>query len=483
MELPNLDSERKWMFFLGIFLFFLVAKEAYTVPLTHDEYNTIVCSQTSFWDIVTYKDPVPNNHILNTLFIKLNIKLFGDCLFTNRLHNFLFFIPFFIFTVLSSRLLFKDTWVRITLIFLIVLQPFLLDFFAVTRGYGLSVAFQMISIYYLIKRIQLGQSKDLIYATIWAGVSVYANFTLLNYFIPLMVILSIDSIRRWYGDDHKKLTKEMLSLFGLAIFLLLIIIVPVQKMVATKQFVYWGSKGFFEDTAKHLILNLRSGVEYFGSSSELIYHGVLTFIIILFITGVFFIFKLKDKSLHINFFALPVLIIIYNLAQFHILNVPFLNARTALFFIPVVAIPLAMALESIYKAKMTIGFILILIINALMLQHFIRGYNVKVIHEWSYDSNTFEVLDYLKEQVENGHVPKPVKINCYWIFYPSLKYHIDHGYNDYIEMAPYNTKIEDEAQSLFYYTESGEKEKMLKRFEVVKEYSWGSRLLMKAKPE
>lgn len=79
---------------LGFILFFLIAKEAIVLPLTHDEGNTIHCSTTPFWDIITFKDPVPNNHILNTLFIKFNQLLFGDSLTVARLHNILSFIPF-----------------------------------------------------------------------------------------------------------------------------------------------------------------------------------------------------------------------------------------------------------------------------------------------------------------------------------------------------------------------------------------------------
>lgn len=481
MYLLKLDIESKWFLFVGVFLFFLVTKEAYTVPLTHDEYNTIACSQTSIWDIITYKDPVPNNHILNTLLIKLNIEVFGDHLYTNRLHNFLFFIPFYIFTILLSRLLFKDTWLKVTVVFLIVLQPYLLDFFAVTRGYGLSVALQMISLYYLAKRIKDGQKSDIVKSAIWAAVAVYANFTLLNYFIPLIILLAVDSGFRSYKADKKILSGEMTILALITSLLGLLIIIPITKMVSTKQFVYWGNSGFFEDTVKNLISNLRSGVDYFGASGEVIYYAVLGFIVLILLLGGFLIFHQKEKSMQIYFYSLLGLIIFYNIAQFYILDIPFLNARTALFFIPIVSIAFSLGTEAIIKYSKTTGLFLLLLTNSLMLQHFVRGFNVRVIHEWYYDTNTYEVLDYFKNLVETGQVPKPVKVNCYWIFYPSMKYHIDHGYSEFIEMAPYDTKIDNDRQSLFYYTESGEKDKLLPRFDAVKDFGYGSRLIMKTK--
>ena len=479
----KLDIESRWFLLIGLVLFFLVAKEAYTVPLTHDEYNTIFCSQTSIWDIITYKDPVPNNHILNTLLLKLNIAVFGDQLFTNRLHNFLFFIPFYWFTILVSRLLFKSVWLRVTLVLLIAFQPFLLDFFAVTRGYGLSVTFQMISLYYFIKRIKDGDQKYILLSLFWAALGVYANFTLLNYFIPLLVLFSIDSIRKLYRTNKALMVREIGFMMAIASILFLMIIVPVQKMVQTKQFVYWGNKGFFEDTVKQLIISMRSGVEYFGTSNESVYVLVLGFISVIFAAGIFFLRQLKNKDFHIYFCSILLLIILYNITQFYILDIPFLNARTALFFIPIVAITFSLSLESILNYSKTAGLILIVLVNSLVVQHFIRGFNVKVIQEWYYDQNTFEVLEFLKHLAESGQVPKPVKVNCYWIFYPSLRYHVDHGFSEFIELAPYDTKIDNDMQSTFYYTESSEKDKLLSRFDIIQEYGWGSRIIMKAKTQ
>lgn len=479
MALKKLDFEIKLFIVIGLFIFYLVTKEAYTVPLTHDEYNTIACSQTSFRDIVTYKDPVPNNHILNTLFIKLNIALFGDHLFTNRLHNFLFFIPFFVYLVLSSRLLFKDIGLRIGLVCLIVLQPFLLDFFAVTRGYGLCISFQMISIYYFIKRLRDGNVKDLAKSAGWAAVGVYANFTLLNYFIPLILVLLVSSIRTYFKTNKILFFRECGILFTIASILAIIIIIPVQKMVSTKQFVYWGSKGFYEDTAKQLFIGMRSGVEYFGTTNETLVNLILSFIVSVILLGLVFMYRLKDNKYLIYFYSLLLLIVGYNIAQFYFLEVPYLNSRTALFFIPLVSIVFYLGLESFYNFSKTGGLVLLILTNSLVLQHFIRGFKVNVIHEWSYDASTFEVLDYYKNLVESGQAPKPVKVNCYWIFYPSMRYHVEHGYGEFVELAPYNTKIDDDQQSLYYYTESSEREKLLSRFDIVKDI--GGKLIMKSK--
>ena len=481
MSLSKVSTENKWYFLIGLILFFLVAKEAYVLPLTHDEGNTIHCSTTSLKDIVSYADPVPNNHILNTLLIKLNTSLFGERLFIDRLHNFLAFIPLFFFTLAITKRLFDDIWLRILLLTTIVLQPFLLDFFSVTRGYGLSVALQMISLYYFVRLLYDGKSSDLTKSLVWAALGVYANFTLLNYYIPLSALLIFYSFRQNYKIRNQVFIKEFITIFATGITLLAIIIVPLYKMVSTKQFVYWGNTGFFHDTVKHLTIALRSGVDYFGTTNEVIYSTIIGIIAIIIIIGLIHQWFKKPNTKLYWMMSLLLGVIVYNQLQFYVLDIPFLNARTALFFIPLVSIPLCLSIQNISFANKNIGFALIVLLNGLLLQHFIRGYKVNSNFEWYYDQNTYQVLDHIKSLVEAGQAPKPATLNAYWIFYPSLSYHIAHGYEEYIQIAPWDTKIDQDQSSLFYYTEISEKDKVLPRFDISKDYGSGARLLFRSK--
>ncbi|MEZ4909547.1 MAG: hypothetical protein R2774_01665 [Saprospiraceae bacterium] len=479
----NLKIENKWLIFLGIILTFLVSKEAYVLPLTHDEYNTISCSQTSLWDIISYKDPVPNNHILNTLLLKLNIYLFGEHLFTDRLHNVVFFIPYFVFGVKTSRLIFDNIWIRVTMITLLTLHPFLLDFFSVTRGYGISVSLLMISLYFAILQWQHGKTKHLILSALFCAFGVYANFTLINVLIPLMGILAYYTYTRWFSANKSLFYKDLGMIVLINSILGIMVFNPLYKMVSTKQFVYWGTSGIIHDTVKSLIQSMRTGVEYFGTTNERIFAIVFGFIVIVSVVGCIFNLLFQKNKTYNYLYSLLTLVILYNITQFYVLKIPYLNARTALFFIPLVGIVISISVNTIYKRSKTLGIALLILINAAIVQHFVRGFNVKVNQEWYYDANTYEVLDYVKAMVDFGQLPKPVQMNCYWIFYPSLKYHVDHGYSEYITFAPYDTKIDNDQASLIYYTESGEKDKILHRFDVLKDFGWGSRFVMKAKSQ
>lgn len=476
-----LSSENKWYLILGLILLFLVTKEALVLPLTHDEGNTIYCSTTSIWDIVSYKDPVPNNHILNTLLIKVNQFVFSENLFIARLHNVLSFLPFYIFTIAIAYKLFDSVWLRIFFIFSLVLQPFILDFFSVTRGYGLSLSFMMVSMFYFIKSIQGGTSKDLMWSVLWAAIGVYANFTLLNYFIPMCLFLGYDNYIKNWSFDRKKWIQGVINIVTIGVILLLIIAVPVYKMVSTKQFVYWGTKGFFEDTVKNLIISLRTGVDYFSLPNEWIYGIGVSIVSITLVAANIVNWKNRKGNLLWPMTILLLATATYNQLQFYIFDVPFLNARTALFFVPLVAVPFALSLQIFFERYKTWPMVIILLLLTFQVQHFIRGYSVNGNFEWYYDQNTYQVLDEIKAMVEKGQAPKPVKINCYWIFYPSMSYHVANGYAEYIQIAPWGVKIKDDAESVFYYTEAGEKDQIADKFDILKDFGYGARFLMRAK--
>jgi hypothetical protein len=479
MYVFRLNAEKVAYGILGCLLLLLIFKKAAQIPVTHDEVNTIELSYRSVRDIVSYADPVPNNHILNTLLMKAGHAIYGDRLLMSRFHNVLSFIPFYFFILFMGRLLFTETWLRFAWISVMLLQPYLLDFFSVTRGYGLSVAFEMVSLYYLFKRLDSDETKHLFYALFWAGVGVYANFTLLNYFIPLGFVLLIHSLK-----IHKRMTssgflKEFLLMFITAAILGGISIVPFIRMASTGQFVFWGNQGFFTDTIIPLISSCRVGVPYFKWSNEVIAYlitgGISTVLVMALWIG--------KKNFWTNRLSVAVsllgLVLLYNHLQFWLANVPFLNARTALFLMPLVLLVLTLGIQTLFQHKPALGLCMSLFIGLLSVQHFIRGYNGTSCYEWYYDADTHAVLHEIIKIKENEHIQSPVSVNCHWIFYPSLHYHINHDYPGQIELVPYHKEVQPESNTIFYYTQSDEEEALKARFGVIQRYGWGSRLLLR----
>ena len=311
--------------------------------------------------------------------------------------------------------------------------------------------------------------------------AVYANFTLLNYYIPLCLILLGVTIYDNYNSNRIKLIKHIFILGLITLFLASLCYLPFSKMMATKQFVYWGATGFFHDTVKPLIISIRSGTEYFGWTHEAVIISVLALTILMIASACILYNFHKNKRHFIVSIFLLILIIGYNHVQFYLMEIPFLNARTALFLIPVVVLNIGFGLQAMINDSKPLGLSLVLIYGFLSFQHFVRGFNVKSTFEWYYDENTYDVLKDMDEIIRNENIQKPVKVNCHWIFYPSLSYHIEQKYPEVFELVPYHKELEVNSNAMFYYTQSDEVESLSPKFGPIRDYGWKSRVLLKSK--
>lgn len=460
---------------IGALLFFLVTKEACVHPLTHDEGNTIYMSQNPIWDIITYKDPVPNNHILNTLLIKLNIAIFGDHLLVARAHNVLSFLLLLIFSYKLLHLWNIHPWLKILGFVLVLFQPYLLDFFAVTRGYGLSIAFMVTSLYYLAKHLARNDTKSLIQCFGWMSVAVYANFTILNVYVPLFFVLCLHIYNTYYKEQRSLFYWQMFYIIGIGTFLILLSILPIYRMTSTNQFVFWGSKGFLIDTWYPLMTALKSGVDY-GSITPHAWGNYVLLIFTLSMIGAWTI-QYRDKNSDKNFTYFSFLlygIIGYNLLQYYVLNVPFLNARTALFLLPLVSFVFVYQLEIVRSklSNMVLAFTSVAIL--IMSYHILSGAKVYANYEWYFDKHTYKVIEDLKSISEESG--GKITLNCNWLFYPSLDYHVPRMAKEYIDLAPWGLKIDVDTIYQYYYADYGEIQYLEGRYEKIKDYN-GSALM------
>jgi hypothetical protein len=483
MSFQITNKEIKAYILLGLLLCIYVIAEAYLMPLTHDELSTIGFSRQTITDIITYKDPIPNNHILNTLLLKLHIYIFGDNLITNRLPNILAFVVYYIFTIKLSFLLGKDAFYRSGMVILVTMQPFLFDFFSVARGYGLSLGFLSLSLYYLVLYVKNRRLNQMILSLVFAAIGVVANFTLLNYYIPLVLVsgiyLLIDGKK---SKDHIHSTKGVVFIVGISIILASICYLPFKKMMATNQFQYWGNKSFFHDTVVELVYSLRSGIEYFKWNKVEYAYVISIIIAILFISGFYYYMKTKVKeSYYAVLLSLFVLIIIYNNLQHYLAGVPFLNARTALFFVPLTAMLFVLSIQNIGIKKDWLGIILVSFISIVNIQHFFRANNPRANFEWYQDGETYNVLREINNLIMVYNLPKPVKFDCSWVFHPSMTYHIEKKYQGVIELMPYHKDTQAGSPAVFYYAESWETEALKEHFIAVKDYAWKTKFILMRK--
>ena len=109
--------------------------------MTPDESGSVV-------DFVLPPGPVywqgeANNHLLNTLLMRVSINVLGLSPFAIRLPAVLAGITYCAFAAALSLTLFKENWRRMLLYILLVFNPFLLDYLSAGRGYAFGLAGQL----------------------------------------------------------------------------------------------------------------------------------------------------------------------------------------------------------------------------------------------------------------------------------------------------------------------------------------------------
>lgn len=402
-------------------IFIYVFLRALLLEITYDEAWTIDSFvQLKLIHILNYTPINANNHILNTLLIKLFISLFGDFIIVSRLPNLIAFAFYLFYSYkISSRYL--KPYMGIILFIALFCNPFLLDFFSLARGYGIALAFMISSLYYLIYFVSYYKLKTAYISLILASFSVLSNFPFLNYWLGVFFIIHFSYL---LNRGNRKRFFKLLGISTIVLIALAIIIYePIRKLVQFHGLYYGGNTGFFTDT-------LTSLTAY--SLNQLNNHFIVSIILILFLS-LFLItitlslignpFQLKLLSDRRFFLLLLLLIpILSSIVQFHVLGNLYLIDRAALFYYPLFIIVFVFWANDCRKYQTIFLFNSMILIVALIFNQIIN-INIHKTITWDHDSQTTEILSYLNDYGKSSN--RVVKLDSSWPFQSSIAYYIN----------------------------------------------------------
>lgn len=180
---------------IALLAFFYVALRSFLLSFTIDEsmtYRFVV----GLWEDKNHS----NNHFLNTQLMKVCSRLFGNEAWSLRLPNLISFL-FYLYAV--WRLL-RNAYSKYSFLFGIVVLlalPYMLEFFGLARGYGLSIAFSMLGFSYLISGLSekdsaIDYQKHMILASIYTCLGVASNLSVINVSIALISIIQLHQFIR-----------------------------------------------------------------------------------------------------------------------------------------------------------------------------------------------------------------------------------------------------------------------------------------------
>jgi hypothetical protein len=446
-----------------------------TVPITHDETATVVhYFNFSTWEIMMYPDSWPNNHILNTLITKYFIVIFGNDQWVVRLPNLLSFVLYSlaIFRINKSVLKINSIFF-LPAALLFVANPYLLDFFGLCRGYGISCAIAALSVSYLISGYSCRLEKHVWISLTLSILASYANFSLLVFWCATSLLVWI----YFYSNFSKRFSKIIKPTILIIIITLLyaaLIANPIFKMQSTNQFQYWNSGGFYRQTILSVIDTWRYGSGFITAS---ITHLIAIFILIIITINCLIIINRSLRSsqriivLREPVFVTTMVLLLsafVSMLQTWLLKTPSLFGRTSLFFYPLFIIALTSSLGLLSSTGVKrIQRIVAIVISLFCLFHLAVCLNLNSVREWWFDANTLDVLKYLKDENKN----KDVTLKTNWFFHPSFHFYDYTGKTPWLELSPYDKSIDVNTDAEYYYIFSEDYEELKTKFKIIKKFS------------
>jgi len=434
-------------------------------PLTIDEAGTFInCIHSSYWDIITCKPASANNHILHSLLCKFFIGIFGTGEFAQRLDNLLAQMVFMLFVYLSLKKLFNNGYLILISFLILNLSPFMFDFWCLSRGYGLSLAFMSGSVFYVIKYLQNNRTKDLWLCFLFATGAVYSNLSMVNFFMAIPCTVFLRSIVQPRG--FKTFIKKELAIVVTGCIILGILIaepIYVLKKAGEFDFGYWGTSDIVTDTLRSLI---RESLYKPDNNAPLSAISVLVYLIIssIIVQGLYWtyhIYKYKlnrENKLGFTLWLLLILPAIIIILEHYLLDTKYILNRAGLFFVITYKLSLIYWFYHIGRKMKFLTFVPVTIFALACSYNFMLHIQLDGVRLWWFDRYNVAVID----RVLKNHDPKNgrVKIAVNWQFYGSFYYYQETKYKDKIQVTSLERHPEMNNSYDYYYIDGEELKKM-----------------------
>lgn len=400
---------------MGCLIFSYIAIRSVLLDITYDEAWTLKdFVSLSISNIFTYSPCDANNHLLNTILIKFFYFILPNTIFVARIPNVLASILFILFSYKICQKFFSEKIAVLSFILLLV-NPFLLDFYCQARGYGLGLAFQMGSIYYFLSYIQDSNSKNVFFLLFFSFLSVLSVFVMINFFIAEICIIILISFLR---SSLYSIKSNILYSASFSLCLALIIYIPIIKLIESHSLYYGGRTSFYFDT----LGSLMQFSLYLPSIKAEVYtilnYFLFTFIVIISLS---FLHKQKLISVKNGILLILFLCIIAVIFQFYLFGTLYVLDRAALYFYPLFILAFSFSLNDIKIIKFK--NILLFIICLTFCINFVKNVNFNKTALNFFEAHTEHIFYLINENGKKEN--KIMKLDFSWPFQSSFRYYID----------------------------------------------------------
>lgn len=408
---------------IGLLLVAYTTYRAATLSITHDEALTVELFVLK-GNVVEQElsgGSAANNHWLNTWLMIQEYRLFGANTFTWRLHSVMAHILFLVYSMLIARI-FTNRLIGTFMFLALALNPFILDFFSLARGYGLAISFCVASLYYLIQLFNSDNSKWILGYAMAITLMLFSNFSFLNYAFISGVVAAVVIIRRRRRMGTNKLLAAGVGL-GVVIAAGIVVANTLLKFQEVDA-LYFGCKQI-SDSFLSLISAWLYTVDY---HHPWVYVGAAGTALALLLMLVYLGHDIKKNCAHAvgirGILAIIVLCLIaINLVQHWAGGTPLYQNRTGLFMYPIVVLFTTYSLQCVakIKAKIALGVAGLLIVG--VVGNFAHAANLTHVVLWQYDAEANTLYSILKDKSGNQNCKSVVNISSEYLHHPSFRYY------------------------------------------------------------
>lgn len=282
--------------FGAVVLVYLIVRSLSVPPYPDEILNYHVYVDTGeFIPFLSYPDA--NNHLISTFFNWISYQLFGSNVIWMRFFEVASFFLFFGF-LMKLRQFFKNVIVANSFVIAVSSGFFILTFFSLARGYGMSIAFFIAAIYFLLQAYKVQDLKAVLFGFVFCSFTLWSNLSMSVSILIISALFLFQLLKSW---SQYKLNWKLLGL------ILFFGIIPIGIALAygfylKSHHAFWlgGNKGFIEDIVLKLSYNTLGD------------KGIWSFLLIAGLTGLFAVlnfkkFQLKSELLIITILCLGTL--------------------------------------------------------------------------------------------------------------------------------------------------------------------------------
>lgn len=399
---------------------------AATYPFTHDESLSYAgFTWAPYWQLEA------NNHPLNTFLMQVCAHTLGSSELSLRLPNLLAHALYLGCSLVLLRR-FRHPALQVAGFVLLNLNPYQLDFFALARGYGLAMGFELLAITLLVQAHDARQRRQafapfLFLAALAGALAVLAIYSFVNFFLPMLLVsawllLSDETGRRF--QPNLAVTNLFLMLTGV-----FVLWVGVQLMVLQQNhMLYFGGQDFFQDTLGSLVNNgLYDAWPIFTLPQTLSQVVAVVFVLVAILALLLWLVKKEMSSLTI-FVGVLLFAVALPYLQVRLFDTLYPMGRAALYYLPLFMLAVLSAFWEIHQA-FRLAWVKALALAApalvalLLCWNFARSYNLHTTYEWGYEGNNKQVLALIDQDRAQYNPDGVITLGNNWLMEPSLNFY------------------------------------------------------------